>query len=281
MVVAVFSRLLQALGLGAEAEPDLAEKIDRVVVRLEVIEDRVAEVRYRLEQRSRELFEKVVQYLRRGQKSRAAIYAGEVSQIRSLLKMMYTVENLVIMTKERLKTVRDMRELGRTLMVFGAAINEIRDQVVALHPNLNMVFDEISRSVRSLVLETSVEAVGDIDPTVISSNALEVLEEAQKRAEEKIREEFPEPPVEPVIAAQPVAAAAGYAGSAAVMAAAEAAARRRKVSDEELEKLVLDYIRSHNGLLDIRDFIARYGVEKSDVLRALHRLAERGLIAIS
>ncbi len=281
MVVAVFSRLLQALGLGAEAEPDLAEKIDRVVVRLEVIEDRVAEVRYRLEQRSRELFEKVVQYLRRGQKSRAAIYAGEVSQIRSLLKMMYTVENLVIMTKERLKTVRDMRELGRTLMVFGAAINEIRDQVVALHPNLNMVFDEISRSVRSLVLETSVEAVGDIDPTVISSNALEVLEEAQRKAEEKIREEFPEPPVEPVIAAQPVAAAQGYAGSAAVLAAAEAAARKRRVNDEELERLVLDYIRSHNGLLDIRDFTTRYGVEKSDVLRALHRLAERGLIAIS
>jgi len=276
VVVDVFSRLLQALGLGVQqAREDVLAKIDHVIVRLETIEDRVAEIRYGLERRERELFRRVIEYLRRGEKSRATIYAGEVSQIRSLLKLMLTMENLVIMTKERLKTVRDMKELTRTLMVFSAALSTVKDEVTALYPNMSMVIDEISKTARSLVMETSVEAMADIDPAVVSIGAQEVLEEAARKAEEKIREEFPEPPVEPVVNARPTP----LSSQAAVLAAASLAARRPR--DRELDELVLDYIRRHNGTLDIRDFTARYGVTKEEVVRALHRLAERGLIALA
>ncbi len=276
MVVDVFSRLLQALGLGVQqAREDVLAKIDHVIVRLETIEDRVAQIRYGLEKRERELFRKVIEYLRRGEKSRATIYAGEVSQIRSLLKLMLTMENLVIMTKERLKTVRDMKELTRTLMVFSAALSTVKDEVTALYPNMSMVIDEISKTARNLVMETSVEAMADIDPAVVSIGAQEVLEEAARKAEEKIREEFPEPPVEPVVNARPTP----LSSQAAVLAAASLAARRPR--DRELDELVLDYIRRHNGTLDIRDFTARYGVTKEEVVRALHRLAERGLIALA
>jgi len=276
VVVDVFSRLLQALGLGVQqAQGDVLARIDHVIVRLEAIEDRVAQIRYGLEKRERELFRKVIEYLRRGEKSRATIYAGEVSQIRSLLKLMFTMENLVVMTKERLKTVRDMKELTRTLMVFSAALSTVKDEVTALHPNMSMVIDEISRSARNLVMETSVETMADIDPTVVSIGAQEVLEEAAKKAEEKIREEFPEPPVEPIVNAKPTP----LTTQAAVLAAAHLAARRPR--DRELEKLILDYIQGHNGTLDIRDFTSRYGVTKEEVVQALHRLAERGLIALA
>ena len=276
MVVAALSRLLQALGLGAQ-EPveDITTRIDHVIVRLDAIEDRIAEIRYGLEKRSRELFSKVVEYLRRGEKSRATIYAGEVSQIRSLLKLMMTMENIVIMTKERLKTVRDMKELTKTLMVFSAALSTVKDEVTALYPNMSIVFEEISRSARRLVLETSVESMADIDPSVVTSGAQEVLEEAARKAAKKIEEEFPEPPVEPVVNAKPTP----LSTQAAILAAASLAAR--KPSEAELDQLVLEYIRSHNGTLDIRDFTERYGVTKEDVVRSLHRLAARGLIALA
>ncbi|ALL01358.1 hypothetical protein Pyrde_1312 [Pyrodictium delaneyi] len=287
-MAAIVARLLQALGLGGNQEPSLHEKIDQVIVKLELIEDNVAELRYKFEKRSRELFEKVITLLRRGEKSRAAIYAGEVSQVRNILKMVMAVENLVIMTKERLKTVRDTRELGQTLMVFGAALEEVKDQVRAIYPNLNLAFEELSRSVKNMIVETSVDAIGDIDPAVISSSAVQVLQEAMKKAEERIKSEFPEPPVEPVIQLQPsrqqaaaavaLAAAAGPAPAAAIPASYRG---RRKPSGEELEKLVLDYIKQHNGFLDIRDFTATYNVSKSEVLRALHSLAEKGLIALA
>ncbi len=276
MPVSVISRLLNVLGFNSGSQQeDLGEKIEHTIIKLEIIEDRVAELRYRFEQRSRELFEKIITLLRRGERSRATIYAGEVSQIKNILKMIVAIENLILMTKERLKTVRDTRELGRVLMAFGTALEGVKDQIVAVYPNLNLAFDEISRSARSLIVETSVEAVGELDPAIVSNEAMKILDEALKKAEEKIKEEFPEPPVAPVIPTkalrEPVAIPIGTP---------RRAFSHRRPAIEEVENLVLSYIREHNGYLDIRDFTAKYNVDKSTVLQALYRLAEKGLVAI-
>ncbi len=278
MPVSVISRLLNVLGFNSSSQQeDLGEKIEHTIIKLEIIEDRVAELRYRFEQRSRELFEKIITLLRRGERSRATIYAGEVSQIKNILKMIVAIENLILMTKERLKTVRDTRELSRVLMAFGTALEGVKDQIVAVYPNLNLAFDEISRSARSLIIETSVEAVGELDPAVVSNEAMKILDEALKKAEEKIKEEFPEPPVAPVISTktlrEPVAIPIGTPRGTV-------SHQKPTSTIEEVEKLVLDYIREHNGYLDIRDFTARYNVDKSTVLQALYRLAEKGLVAI-
>ncbi|ABM80650.1 Snf7 family protein [Hyperthermus butylicus] len=284
---AIISRLLGFLGVGEHKQPSLKERIDHAIVKLELLEDRVAELRYRFEKRSRELFEKVVVLLRRGEKSRAAIYAGEVSQVRNILKMVVTVENLIIMTKERLKTVRDVRELGQTLMVFGAALEEVKDQITSIYPNLNLAFEEITRTVKNMIVETSMDIVGEVDPAIISHDALKVLDEAMRMAEERIKSEFPEPPVEPIIHLEtrkqpkktpvPVAVPAAPSSTRSVMPQV-AIARREQ---QNLEELVLNYIREHNGYLDLKDFTTRYGVARDEVLRALYKLAEKGLIKLS
>ncbi len=277
----IISRLLGTLGFN-QPKPSIQHKIDAAIIRLEMIEDKVAEIRYRFEKRSRELFEKVVTLLRTGEKSRAAIYAGEVSQIRNILKMIVTTEHLIVMAKERLKTVKDVRDLGMTLMVFGAALEEVKDKVTAIYPNLNLTFEELTKNVRSLIVETSVEAIGQLDPVTISNNALEVLYEAAKRAEEKIKSSFPEPPVEPLIRVKPrrepvALAIAGTPRKTYQVGSVQQTAR----SIEEIEQLVLDYIKAHNGYLDLRDFTTRYNIPKNQVLQALHRLAERGLIRVA
>jgi division protein CdvB (Snf7/Vps24/ESCRT-III family) len=273
MVAAVISRLLSLFGINDQKQPSLKERIDHVIVQLEIVEDKIAEIRYRFEKRSRELFERVVSLIKRGERSRAAVYAGEVSQIRNILKMVMTVENLITMTKERLRTVRDLRELSESLMVFGAALETIRGEVEALHPNLTVVFDEITRRVKNMIVETSVEVEGTIDPAVITSNALQVLEEAKRVAEEKVKESFPEPPVDTVI---PVQAKKGTAEKLAIPVGYSL-----KRGAEELERLILEYIRGHGGYLDLRDFTRRYRVSRDEVLRALYRLAEKGLIKLS
>ncbi|GEM_PF-4506365 len=279
---AIISRLLGTLGFN-QPKPSIQHKIDAAIIRLEMIEDKVAEIRYRFEKRSRELFEKVVTLLRTGEKSRAAIYAGEVSQIRNILKMIVTTEHLIVMAKERLKTVKDVRDLGMTLMVFGAALEEVKDKVTAIYPNLNLTFEELTKSVRSLIVETSVEAIGQLDPVTISNNALEVLYEASKKAEERIKSSFPEPPVEPLIRVKPrrEPVALAVPGAPGVAYQTGHGIHRPTRSIEEIEQLVLNYIKTHNGYLDLRDFTTRYGIPKNQVLQALHRLAERGLIRVA
>ncbi len=281
---AIISRLFQAFGFTPRPQESPRESIDRIIVKLEVLQDKAAEIRYRFETRSRELWEKTVELLRKGEKTRATIYAGEIAQVRNIIKLIHGMENMIIMTKERLKTVRDVGEIGQVLMVFGTALEEIKDHARAIYPNLNLFFDEVSRNVKSLIVETTMnsDAVERIDPVVISKEAEEMLQQAMKKAEEEVKEEFPEPPIDTIVKLearkQPVAVAIG--GPSTQPTKPKTTPRRRR-SIEELEQLVLNYIRNHNGILDIKEFTTIYGVTKNEVLQAIHRLAEKGLIALS
>jgi division protein CdvB (Snf7/Vps24/ESCRT-III family) len=291
---AIISRLFQVFGFGAQQETP-RESIDKLLVKLELLEDKVAEIRYRFERRSRELWETTIRLLRRNEKTRATIYAGEIVQVRNIIKLIYGLENMIIMTKERLRTVKDVKEVGQALMVFGTALEEIREHARAIYPNLNVFFDELSRNVKSMIVETSMSTgfVEHIDPVVVSQEAQTLLNEALRRAEEEVKSEFPEPPLDTVVKLEParqavaVGAAAGAGtegkeaptGTAGSGLASYAGGPRRSM--EEVEQLVLKYIRSNGGILDIKEFTTRYGVSKNEVLQAIHRLAEKGLIALA
>jgi len=283
---AIISRLFQAFGFNTRPQENPRESIDRIIVKLEILQDKAAEIRYRFETRSRELWEKMVDLLRKGEKTRATIYAGEIAQVRNIIKLIHGMENMIIMTKERLKTVRDVGEVGQVLMVFGTALEEIKDHARAIYPNLNLFFDEVSRNVKSLIVETTMnsDAVERIDPVVISKEAEEMLQQAMKKAEEEVKAEFPEPPIDTIVKLetrkQPVPVAIGAPANKPVKRN-KPQQRRPRRSIEELEQLVLSYIRSHNGILDIKEFTTIYGVTKNEVLQAIHRLAEKGLIALS
>ncbi len=284
---AIISRLFQAFGFTSRPQESPRESIDRIIVKLEVLQDKAAEIRYRFETRSRELWEKTIELLKKGEKTRATIYAGEIAQVRNIIKLIHGMENMIIMTKERLKTVRDVGEVGQVLMVFGTALEEIKDHARAIYPNLNLFFDEVSRNVKSLIVETTMnsDAVERIDPVVISKEAEEMLQQAMKKAEEEVKAEFPEPPIDTIVKLearkQPVAVAIGGPSTQRTQPRKPKTTPRRRRSIEELEQLVLDYIRNHNGILDIKEFTTIYGVTKNEVLQAIHRLAEKGLIALS
>ena len=55
----------------------------------------------------------------------------------------------------------------------------------------------------------------------------------------------------------------------------------RKMSVEELEKKLLDYIVEHGGFLDINDFTQKYRVSREEVFAALNRLRAKGLIRLA
>ncbi|BEP17900.1 hypothetical protein PYJP_12520 [Pyrofollis japonicus] len=291
---AIISRLFQVFGFGAQQEAP-RESIDKLLVKLELLEDKVAEIRYRFERRSRELWETTIRLLRRNEKTRATIYAGEIVQVRNIIKLIYGLENMIIMTKERLRTVKDVKEVGQALMVFGTALEEIREHARAIYPNLNVFFDELSRNVKSMIVETSMSTgfVEHIDPVVVSQEAQTLLNEALRKAEEEVKSEFPEPPLDTVVKLEParqaiaVGAAAGTsiegkeapASTAGSRLASYAGSPRRSM--EEVEQLVLEYIRNNGGILDIKEFTTKYGVSKNEVLQAIHRLAEKGLIALA
>lgn len=275
-MAALISKLLSFFGWHAQDEHDnLRRKIDAIIVQLELLEDKLAEFRYRYEKRAHELFGKVVAALKAGDRNKALVYASEVGQVRNILKVMVALERLIIMARERLVTVKDMKELVNIMMVFGTAIETVKEQVKTLYPSIAVALEEISRSVRSMIVETSLEGVGDINPTVVSETALQVLNEAWKKAEEEIRESLPEPPLKTPMPQDVVVATTAIGNRESRQTTLV------KPSIEELEGLILAYVKQHGGFLDIKYFQEKYGVTKEEVLEALRRLADKGLVRIA
>jgi len=273
-VLAVLARIF---GFSVGHKSSRPDNIDHLIIQFELLEDKLENIRYNLEKRSDSLFEMIIQSLRKGDNSRASIYATEVSQVRNMLKAVIALENMITMAKERLKTTKDTNELIKILMTFGAALETVRDQVKRLYPAMSVLLDEVSRNVKAMIVETSFDAT-NINPEVLTESATEILREAWKKAEEKVNQILPEPPIvgkaarsrqEDVIVASPPVGGGG--GSR----------RERRLTPEELEEAIMQYIREHGGFLDVSEFQQRYGVTRREVMEALHRLAEKGMIRIA
>ena len=53
-----------------------------------------------------------------------------------------------------------------------------------------------------------------------------------------------------------------------------------KVRGSDIEKMLIDYITSRGGFLDINDFTKTYGYSKEDVIKALNKLADKKMVNI-
>jgi division protein CdvB (Snf7/Vps24/ESCRT-III family) len=272
-VSTIISKIINLFSPGTGQQEDFRSRVEQAIVKLELIMDKVGELRYRFESRFQELWGKIIDFVKSGNEERARVYAGEAAQLRSMIEVVKAVENLLLMTIERLKTVKDVRELAETLMAAGAGIEDIKEQTKNLFPGLAYMVEEVSKSVKALIVQTSFDGITHIDPIVVSNKALEILNEAMKQASAEVRKKFPEPPVEPVVK---------VAEAKRVKAPPTPANRRQRVRAEgkTIEDLLLEYIREHGGFLDVRDFVERYGYTRDEVLEALRRMAEKGLVTI-
>ena len=270
VIINVFKSLFSP-GAGQQEE-DLKAKVEQVIVRLELMMDKIGELRYKFESRFSNLWRKIIELLKKGDEERARVYAGEAAQLRSMIRIVKAVENMVIMTVERLKTVRDMRELVENLMSLGAAISEVKEQAKAVSPSLAYMLNELNDSVKALIVQTSMESITPIDPIAISNKTLEILNEAMKQAANEVKKKFPEPPVEPIVRVAE--------GDMATVNAKPKVRQPRREQGKSIEDLLLEYIKEHGGFLDVKDFMERYGYTREEVFEALRRMAEKGLITL-
>ncbi len=333
---------------GVRTEEDKEDKIQAFIYHAQMVEERMAEIRIRLEKRSEELFRKVVAALRQGDRRKAEVYAAEVVHLKKMLKFIRAMELLAIKAGERAKTAKDAKELGEILLAFTAALDEVREQMKGLYPSLAIMYGEVARNVKMMLLETMPPDVTDIDVENVSREASRMLEEVLREAEKEIEDRFPTTSLEKILGDKtkiitktgvlladesvagktptgktsievrgakksvvsvnqcsqcgseervggvqsragkrssmvPVAGVEKKASSAVEYKRVERTGIQRdsKLSPEELERLLLDYIVVHGGFLDLTDFTRRYGVTKEEVLAALQRLHAKGLIRLA
>jgi len=181
-------------GLGARSlDRKKREKAESMLIMLRSLLSRIDTYISRLEEREKQLFNKVVELTSIGDDARARIVAGEVSQIRSVLRHMtalrYIAEGITLKIENYLAIGQAAESLGPAI----AALREIRGVFKGLIPSMELEVQMIENGLKEVIIESGESTA---PPTWYTPQATQeakkVLEEAYAIAEKKLRETFPQ-----------------------------------------------------------------------------------------
>lgn len=257
----MFDKLSLIFNNDKKRKVQLGKMITEISLKLKEQQDRLDEAIRRLKERDKELFEKVVRAQIEGDVARATIYAQEISDIRKMIKIIYTAYLAIEKVRLKLDTVQELQGVSLVLFPVMKILGELKDQIKGVAPEVALALDSITSSVNSIAIETGAISERSVVPAMVDEQAKQILDEAQKMAEVKVREILPELPHPPTELPKPRAQAI-------------------QIKRQLTEDMLLDYIRSTGGFLDLEYISKNYGVDKVEVLNLLKRLEQKGLIAL-
>ena len=257
----MFDKLSSIFNNDKKRKVQLGKMITEISLKLKEQQDRLDEAIRRLKERDKELFEKVVRAQIEGDVARATIYAQEISDIRKMIKIIYTAYLAIEKVRLKLDTVQELQGVSLVLIPVAKILGELKDQIKGVTPEVALALDSITSSVNSIAIETGAISERSVVPAMVDEQAKQILDEAQKMAEVKVREILPELPHPPTELPKPRAQAI-------------------QIKRQLTEDMLLDYIRSTGGFLDLEYISKNYGVDKVEVLNLLKRLEQKGLIAL-
>lgn len=172
------------------------EKAQAVLVMVRRLVSNIDSYIVRLEERERQLFEKLVGTISGGDNVRANILASEISQVRNVLRhlnaLRYVVEGIALRLENSLAVGDALSSIGPAV----AALRELRSIYKGLMPSMDLEIQVVESSLRELATEGMTQP-GSFESTVYynySAEARKILEEAYAAAEKRIRENLPKPP---------------------------------------------------------------------------------------
>ncbi|QGR19367.1 cell division protein CdvB [Stygiolobus azoricus] len=257
----MFDKLSSIFNNDRKRKVQLGKMITEISLKLKEQQDRLDEAIRRLKERDKELFEKVVRAQIEGDVARATIYAQEISDIRKMIKIIYTAYLAIEKVRLKLDTVQELQGVSLVLFPVMKILGELKDQIKGVAPEVALALDSITSSVNSIAIETGAISERSVVPAMVDEQAKQILDEAQKMAEVKVREILPELPHPPTELPKPRAQAI-------------------QIKRQLTEDMLLDYIRSTGGFLDLEFISKNYGVDKVEILNLLKRLEQKGLIAL-
>lgn len=148
----------------------------------------------KLQAYDRQLFEKVVNSLTEGDRSRAAMYANEVAEVRRMTKVIMTVRYALEKVKLRLDTTLIMGDVNADLAPAIVALKQVAGYLRGTMPDVFTDLMDIDEELQTAVTQYTSGAVPMFDNEFVTDEAQKILKEASIVAEQRMKQEFPELP---------------------------------------------------------------------------------------
>lgn len=274
-----FSSLVGRIRGGSRVDPK--KFISLLIVHVDSAKQEVTDTVSRLKNRYDHLVKATISASIGKEKDRALIYANEATQVREMTTKLVVVEKVLEQVKLRLETLEDVSNLSHHLIEVSNLLVVAKDYVKDLVPNLAYNIDSLINESRRVIASTT--DYTKLKPEEIiehTPEARKLLQEIEKAAEETIKSQMPEIPVDILL---PVKVKGNLEDrvkkEVEVTTQLSKQQEKPRVIDQSLlEKALLEYIVTHNGFIDVNHFKELLGVSKEDIYKALNRLREQNKI---
>lgn len=103
--------------------------------------------------------------------AKATIYAQEISDIRKMIKIIYTAFLAIEKVRIKLDTVQELQGVSLVLLPVMKVLGQLKDQIRGIAPEVAIALDSITSSVNSIAVETGALSEKTVVPTVIDEEA--------------------------------------------------------------------------------------------------------------
>jgi division protein CdvB (Snf7/Vps24/ESCRT-III family) len=176
----------------AKPQENLKEQISLVTQRLDVQTRTLDNAVKRFETRDADIFQRVVKAMTERDTPRANILATELGEIRKVEKMLTHASLALQSVSMRLSTVSEMGDLVAVLSPAKSMLNNIRSEMCSILPEAGQELGNIGSLLSDIVTTTNQGTDMPVNTIMASADALQILEEAEVAAENRLREKIPE-----------------------------------------------------------------------------------------
>ncbi|MCX8195853.1 MAG: Snf7 family protein [Acidilobaceae archaeon] len=193
---------------GPEEEPGLARRIrewvspppsakQQIVNALYKIGSQINKLDYslsRLQSYDKMLFEKTVSALVEGDKSKAAMYANEVAEVRKMARTILTVKYTLERVRLRLETAVIFGDVQANLAPAIVALRQAIGHIKTMMPDVFAELVEVDENLQVAMTSVTAQAPIALESSYVTEEAQRILRDASIVAEQRLKEAFPELP---------------------------------------------------------------------------------------
>jgi division protein CdvB (Snf7/Vps24/ESCRT-III family) len=274
---------LRFIGIGGE--DSIKPKISSTIKEIEHHRRELENLRARLEQRRKALFDTTVKAMVTKDHTKANIYANEWAELRKVGKVVYASELALTQVVLRLESIVDVGEVMSHMSMAFKVMKKVNKTVQGLVPSLDQASEEINNT-----LSETMVGMGNFTPNIQlniqTESGEELVEQARKLAEERAEEMKRSLKVSPRLIQRE---APEMQQRIPLLATGDDEEEETQILGtvykpqprEEAEEQVLQYAAIHNGSVDITDASTALRIPSDDVEQAMLTLMAQGKVKVN
>ena len=271
--------------LGLRREDNIRPKISSTIKQIEYHRKELENLRGRLEQRRKSLFDTTVKAMMTKDQTKANIYANEWTELRKVGRVVYASELALTQVVLRLESIVDVGDVMAHMSTAFKVMQKVNKAVTGLMPSLDKASEDINNALNETMMGMS-NISPSIQLNISTESGEELVEQARKLAEQRAEEMRQNLRVSPRLMQReapeiqeriPLLAAGGdeeeeYQILGTIYKAQD---------PDDSEERVLQYANIHNGRVDVGDASAALKLPSDEVEQAMLTLMAQGKVKLS